>query len=56
VDASQNAGAGFVSAGLGATFHVVWQGSVSLTHFVGDIRSQPLLDRDFATVTVARSF
>jgi hypothetical protein len=56
VDPSQDAGAGFVNAGVSATFHVIWQGSLSFTHFLGDVRSQPLLDRDFATVTVARSF
>jgi hypothetical protein len=56
VDASQNAGAGFVSVGVNATFHVVWQGGVSFTHFVGGAGGQPLADRDFAIVAVTRSF
>jgi hypothetical protein len=56
VDASQNAGTGFVSVGVGATYHVVWQTSLSFTHFVGGSGLQPLADRDFATVSVTRSF
>lgn len=56
VDATQNAGAGFVSVGLNATFHVVWVGALSFTHFIGGARSQPLADRDFATVSITRTF
>jgi hypothetical protein len=56
VDSSQNAGAGFVSAGVAATYHVVWQASLSLTHFVGGAGSQPLADRDFAILSATRSF
>ena len=50
VDASQNAGAGFVSAGLRGTFHVVWVGAFSFTHFIGGAGAQPLADRDSAGV------
>ena len=56
IDETQNAGAGFVSAGLRATFHVVWVGSFSFTHFIGGAGSQPLADRDFAVFSVSRSF
>ena len=56
VDASQNAGTGFLSLGVGATYHVVWQASLSFTHFVGGPGLQPLADRDFATMAVTRSF
>ena len=56
VDASQNEGAGFVSIGVTATFHVVWQGSAAFTHFIGGPGAQPLADRDFAEITVTRSF
>jgi hypothetical protein len=56
VDASQNAGTGFVSVGLTLTYHVVWQGGLSVTHFVGGAGLQPLADRDFVTVAVTRSF
>lgn len=56
VDASQNAGTGFLSAGVTANFHVVWQGSLSFTHFMGGAGAQPLADRDFATLSVTRSF
>ncbi len=56
VNAAQTAGAGFVSLGLNAVFHVVWQGGISFTHFVGGPGAQPLADRDFATLTVSRTF
>jgi hypothetical protein len=56
VDASQNAGTGFVSLGLDATFHVVWQAGLSVTHFIGGAGTQPLADRDFAILAVTRSF
>ena len=56
VDASQNAGAGFVSIGLNATYHVVWEASVSFTHFIGSPRIQPLADRDFVTISLTRTF
>ena len=56
VDATQNAGAGFVSVGLRATYHVVWIGAFSFTHFVGGAGAQPLADRDFAVFSVTRSF
>jgi hypothetical protein len=56
VDASQNAGAGFVSVGLNATYHVVWEAALSFTHFIGGPRIQPLADRDFATISLTRAF
>jgi hypothetical protein len=56
VDASQNAGAGFVAVGLNATFHVVWVGAITYTHFIGGAGSQPLADRDFALVSLSRTF
>jgi Protein of unknown function (DUF1302) len=56
VDASQNAGAGFVSVGLNATYHVVWEAALSFTHFIGGSRIQPLADRDFATISLTRTF
>jgi hypothetical protein len=56
VDSSQNAGAGFVSLGVTATYHVVWQGALNFTHYVGGAGAQPLADRDFAVLSVTRSF
>jgi len=56
VDASQNAGAGFVTVGLNATFRVVWVGAITYTHFIGGVGSQPLADRDFALVSLTRTF
>jgi hypothetical protein len=56
VDATQNAGAGFVSVGLNATYHVVWEAALSFTHFIGGPRIQPLADRDFVTISLTRTF
>ena len=56
VDASQNAGAGFVTVGLNATFRVVWQGGITYTHFIGGAGTQPLADRDFGLMSVTRTF
>ena len=56
IDASQSAGAGFVSIGLNATYHVVWEVALSFTHFVGRPGIQPLADRDFATISLSRTF
>jgi hypothetical protein len=55
-DGTQNAGAGFVSAGVNATFHVDWQAALLFTHFVGGAGAQPLADRDFVTISATRSF
>ena len=54
--ASQNAGTGFVSVGMTATFHVVWQCAASFTHFIGGAGTQLLADRDFGELSVTRSF
>jgi hypothetical protein len=56
IDAAENAGAGNITAGLMATYHAVWQGEISVTHFIGGPGAQKLSDRDFATVSVTRSF
>ena len=56
VDGSQNAGAGFISIGVNATFHVVWVAAITYTHFIGGPASQPLADRDFALVSISRTF
>jgi hypothetical protein len=56
VDAAQNAGAGFISVGLNATYHVVWEAALSFTHFIGGPQIQPLADRDFVTISLTRTF
>jgi hypothetical protein len=56
IDASENAGAGNVTAGLMATYRTVWQSEVSFTHFIGGAGVQKLGDRDFAAVSVTRAF
>ncbi len=56
IDASENAGAGNVTAGLMATYHTVWQVEVSFTHFIGGAGVQKLGDRDFAAVSLTRAF
>ncbi len=41
VDASQNAGAGFVSFGVNGTYHAIWDIALSFTHFIGGPSAQP---------------
>jgi hypothetical protein len=55
-DASLNAGTGSVSLGVNASFRVVWEGAITYTHFIGGPEYQPLADRDFALVSVTRTF
>jgi hypothetical protein len=56
LDTSQNAGAGDLTLGVSATYHAVWQGSLSFTHFIGCASAQPLADRDFVGLSLTRSF
>lgn len=56
VDATENAGAGNVTLELAGTFRSVWDMALSYTHFIGGTTTQPLADRDFITVSVARTF
>jgi len=55
-DASLNAGAGDVELGVSATYRAVWQGSITITHFVGSPSSQPFADRDFISLSLERTF
>jgi hypothetical protein len=55
-DASLNAGAGDAELGVSATYRTVWQGSVTLTHFIGSPSRQPFADRDFISVSLERTF
>lgn len=56
IDGSQNAGTGTVSLGVSASFQVVWQGALAFTHFVGGAATQKLADRDFMSISLARTF
>lgn len=56
VDETENARAGTLNFGIGATYRSVWQGSLTFTHFVGKNIHQPLADRDFISFSVQRTF
>ncbi len=56
IDSTENAGAGDVTIGVSATYRAVWQIAASFTHFIGGATPQPLADRDFVTISAARSF
>jgi hypothetical protein len=56
VEASQNAGAGDIEAGIDFTFRTVWQAGLTFTHFVGSPQRQPFADRDFISLNVQRTF
>jgi hypothetical protein len=55
-DASLNAGAGDVELGVSATYRTVWQGSITLTHFIGSPAQQSFADRDFISLSLERAF
>jgi hypothetical protein len=55
-DSSLNAGAGDVELGVSATYRAVWQGSITLTHFIGSPNRQPFADRDFISLSLERTF
>jgi hypothetical protein len=55
-DENQYARAGNFEIGIAATFRTVWQGSITLTHFIGTPAQQPLADRDFVALTLSRTF
>ena len=56
VDAGQDAGTGNITLGVSATYRTVWQIGLSYTRYVGSPRLQPLADRDFATLSLGRTF
>ena len=55
-DASLNAGGGDVELGVSATYRTVWQGSITLTHFIGSPAQQSFADRDFISLSLERAF
>jgi hypothetical protein len=55
-DSSMNAGAGDVEIGVSATYHAVWQGTLTYTHFCGSPVRQPFADRDFLSISLQRTF
>jgi len=56
VDGAQEAGIGNITLSVSATYRSVWQVGISLTHFLGPAEQQPLADRQFVTVSLARTF
>jgi hypothetical protein len=56
VEAGQVAGAGNATIGVAGVYRTAWQTGVSFTHYIGGAGRQALADRDFAVVTLSRSF
>jgi len=56
LDTTENAGTGDATIGVSATYRAVWQAAASFTHFIGGPTDQRLADRDFVTISLARSF
>lgn len=50
------AGTGIIDAGLTLTYRGVWVTGFNYQRYYGGLNGQPLLDRDFATVFIHRSF
>jgi hypothetical protein len=49
-------GGGDVTISVTATYRQVWQSAIAFTHFIGGATAQPLTDRDFVSVSLARTF
>jgi hypothetical protein len=56
VDSSMNYGTGDVEIGVAATWRTVWEGSLTVTHYIGAPARQPFADRDFVSLNVQRTF
>ena len=56
VDAGQDAGTGTFTLGVSATYRTVWQAGLAYTRYLGAPRLQPLADRDFALLSLVRTF
>jgi hypothetical protein len=41
---------------VSATYRSVWQFALSFTHFLGPTTEQPFSDRQFVTISLARTF
>jgi hypothetical protein len=55
-DAGMHQGGGDVTISVTATYRQVWQSAIAFTHFIGGATAQPLTDRDFVSVSLARTF
>jgi hypothetical protein len=55
-DYYQNRGAGDLDLGVIATYRVVWVGSLTFTHFLGNADRQVLADRNFIRLSIERTF
>ncbi|HMI97067.1 MAG TPA: DUF1302 family protein [Micropepsaceae bacterium] len=55
-DSYQKQGAGDLDFGVTATYRVVWVGSITFTHFLGNADRQVLADRDFIRFAIQRTF
>jgi hypothetical protein len=55
-DYAQNAGTGDYEIGVSAVYRQAWKAELSLTNFVGVTYRQPLSDRDFLLLRLARTY
>ncbi len=56
IDGSQNARSGDIQFGIRAVYRAVWEGSLTMTHFLGGPAPQPFADRDFVSLSIRRAF
>ena len=56
IETYQGQGAGEFDIGATATYRVVWSGSITYSHFLGNADRQPLADRDFLRFSIQRAF
>ncbi len=56
IDATMYQSAGDLTLSATATYRQVWQSAVSYTHFLGGSKAQHLADRDFISLSLARTF
>jgi len=56
IDTEMQQGSGSVTLGLNLDYRAVWHARLQFTHFVGAPSMQALADRDFAAISLMRSF
>ncbi len=56
IDATMYRGAGDATISATATYRQVWQAALAFTHFIGGATAQNLADRDFVSLSLARTF
>ncbi len=56
IDTEMVQGSGSLTLALNLDYRTVWHARLQWTHFIGAPSAQPLADRDFAAIDLARSF